>query len=231
MDKDKKIKDLLILALLILGLLIFTSITSTRSKQAKSKSQASGVSKVKIENDEDHKMISHLLEEDLINQQEQEKQERELDEKLALEKEKRIYNKYINNSLPTGATPYLKQYGRNLTCNGYGCSKIKISTSHSDVLAIIKKDNKVVKHAFIRSNYNYSFSFPNGTYQAFFYYGKGWNPNKLMKKGKLKGGFISNEYFSKDYPQHLVNNILEYKLILQKNGNFSTKSSSESEAL
>lgn len=42
---------------------------------------------------------------------------------------------------------------------------------------------------------------------------------------------MSDEYFGKDYPQSLHNNILEYELILQQNGNFSTKPSSPDEAL
>ena len=93
-------------------------------------------------------------------------------------KEKEIYDKYINNSLRTGSTPYSKYYGGNSSCNDYGCSQVKIRTSNSDVLVTIKKNSKVFRHAFIQSGDSYTFSFPNGTYQAFFYYGKGWNPEK-----------------------------------------------------
>jgi len=46
----------------------------------------------------------------------------------------------------------------------------------------------------------------------------------------LKGGFVTDEHFGKDEPQYLFNNILEYELILQKNGNFSTSPSSKNEA-
>lgn len=52
-----------------------------------------------------------------------------------------------------------------------------------------------------------------------------------MKNGKIKGGFISNENFGKDEPQYLNNNVLEYKLILQQNGNFSARPSNGEEAL
>ena len=38
-----------------------------------------------------------------------------------------------------------------------------------------------------------------------------------------------DEIFSKDNPQYLDGQILTYELILQQNGNFSTKPSSESE--
>lgn len=145
--------------------------------------------------------------------------------------EREIYDKYISNSLNTGATPYSRYYGENSPCNDYGCSQIKVRTSNSDVLVTIKKNDKVVRHAFIQAGDRYTFSFPNGTYQAFFYYGKGWNPEKEMKNGEIKGGFISNEEFGKDEPQSLSNNVLEYELIMQQNGNFSTRPSNPEEAL
>ncbi len=140
-------------------------------------------------------------------------------------------SKYANNSLATGATPYAKYYGGNKKCNEYGCSKIKVTTSNSDVLVTIKKNGRVVRHAYINAGDSYTFSFPNGTYQAFFYYGSGWNPKKSMKGGEINGGFVNNESFGKDDPQTLSNNILEYSLVLQHNGNFSTRPSDSDEAL
>jgi hypothetical protein len=146
-------------------------------------------------------------------------------------KKKEIYDRYISNSLSTGATPYFKYYGGNSACNDNGCSKIKVTTSNSDVVVTIKKKNKTVRHAYIQAGDSYSFSFPNGTYQAFFYYGKGWNPEKEMKGGKMKGGFITDEVFGKDDHQSLFNNVLTYELIMQQNGNFSTRPSNPEEAL
>lgn len=150
-------------------------------------------------------------------------------------KEQEIYDRYINNSLNTGDTPYAYCFGKNKACKDYGCSKIKVRTPYnSDVLVTIKKNGNVYRHAYIKAGSIYSFEFPNGTYQPFFYYGKGWNPHKIMKKascGIIKGGFISNEQFGKDDPQYLNNNILEYELILQQDGNFSTRPSSSNEAL
>lgn len=136
-----------------------------------------------------------------------------------------------NNSLPTGATPYSQHYGGNPLCNNSGCSELKVTTSNSDVLVTIKKNGKVVRHAFIKSGESYTFSFTNGIYQPFFYYGKGWDPDKEMRNGEIKGGFISKESFGKDEPQSLNNNILSYELRLQKNGNFSTSPSNPEEAL
>ncbi len=143
-----------------------------------------------------------------------------------------VNDKYFNNSLHTGATPYSKYYGRNTPCNNNGCSQIKVRTPYnSDVLVTIKRNDKVIRHAYIQANDSYTFSFPNGTYQAFFYYGKGWNPEKEMKNGEIKGGFVADESFGKDNEQSLYNNVLTYELILQPNGNFSTSPSNSEEAL
>ncbi|ATN06650.1 hypothetical protein HX017_06700 [Myroides marinus] len=182
---------------------------------------------------EEEKAENIRLKQERIEQAKQAEADR-IEREIQLEKERveqENYNKYISNSLNTGATPYARYYGGNSSCNDYGCSQIKVRTSNSDVLVTIKKNDKVVRHAFIQAGDSYTFSFPNGTYQAFFYYGKGWNPEKEMKNGELKGGFIANEDFGKDDPQYLSNNVLEYELIMQQNGNFSTRPSNPEEAL
>jgi hypothetical protein len=162
------------------------------------------------------------------NESKQQRQTRLLKEAEELA-ELEMYDKYIDNSLQTGDTPYSDFYGENLSCEDYGCSQITIRTpSNSDVLVTIKQNGEVVRHAYIQANDSYSFSFPNGTYQAFFYYGRGWNPEKEMKRmpqGTLKGGFLEDESFGKNDPQILENQELTYELILQQNGNFSTRPS------
>ena len=148
--------------------------------------------------------------------------------------EKELYDKYINNSLENGSTPYANCYGVNKHCPDEGCSEISIkSPLNSDVLVNIKSEGKVVRHAYISAGNMVTFEVPDGIYQPFFYYGKGWNPEKPMKSNTdcpLTGGFISDESFGKDDPQELNNSILEYELILQPNGNFSTIPSNPSEA-
>jgi len=160
-----------------------------------------------------------------------EKERIELEKK---KKEKKLYDKYINNSLYTGSTPYAYCFGKNRECYGNSCPKIKVRTPfNSDVLVTIKQKDKVVRHAYIRAGSSYTFEVPDGKYQPFFYYGKGWNPDKFMVEttcGTLEGGFISDEHFGKDKPQSLKNNILTYELILQRSGNFSTRPSSKNEA-
>ncbi len=145
-----------------------------------------------------------------------------------------IRDKYISNSLSTGTTPYAYCFGSNNTCSDNGCSQIKVKTpNNSDVLVTIKRNTKVYRHAYIKAGSNFTFELPNGIYQPFFYYGKGWNPEKIMIEtdcGTLKGGFVAEEQIGKDSPQSLNNNILEYELILQQNGNFSTSPSNSEEA-
>ena len=223
--------------ILLLSLLSFVLIVSSCESEAERNNRLARVEQQRIEWEEKRKAEDAeraiQLEQERIEREKREEQERiAREERLEKERqEKAIYDKYIGNSLRTGATPYARYYGKNSTCNDYGCSQIKVRTSNSDVIVTIKKNNRVVRHAYIQSGSRYTFSFPNGTYQPFFYYGKGWKPDKEMKGGKMQGGFIENENFGKDDPQSLNNNILEYELILQQNGNFSTRPSNPEEAL
>lgn len=171
----------------------------------------------------------------LENERQKEVERLEIEERERLKlQEKAIYDKYINNSLSTGKMPYAYCFGENKSCSNYGCSEVKVKTPfNSDVIVTIKKNGKVFRHAYIEKSSHYTFELPNGEYQTFFYYGKGWNPDKIMKEtdcGPLMGGFVDKEHFGKDDPQYLKNTILTYELILQQNGNFSTKSSSSEEA-
>ncbi len=138
-----------------------------------------------------------------------------------------------SNSLSTGAMPYSYCYGASNYCD-YGCSKISVRTGGSDVLVTIKNiSGEVVRHAFINGGYTFSFNVPNGQYQVFFYSGTGWNPNKNMKStscGTLHGGFVSGENVTKDNYISLYSQQMTYELILQQNGNLSTKPSSKDEA-
>ena len=149
------------------------------------------------------------------------------EEKLSADVEK-----YLTNSLPTGATPYKKFYGKNYKCPSYQCSAIIVTAPReSDIVVIIKRNNsegKVISHGYIKASHTCRFDIPDGTYQTFFYYGRGWNPNKEMKGG-VKGGFVKDEIFSKDYPQLIESAELSYVLQLQRSGNFQTKGSNKNE--
>ncbi len=149
-------------------------------------------------------------------------------------KAQELYNRYINNSLANGAPPYSTCFGGNQSCTEWGCSEIQVnSRKDSDVVVTFKSRNKVIKHDYNKAGNRYTFQLPNGEYQPFFYYGKGWNPEKEMPSEtceNLKGGFISNEDFGKDDAQELTNTILTYSLILQESDNFSKRPSGSYEA-
>lgn len=132
---------------------------------------------------------------------------------------------YLENNLQTGAIPY-----NNNTCEGNE-SEISVSTSASsecDVVVIVKRNNHIVRNVYIEAGDSYVFSVPNGTYQVFFYGGKGWNPHKKMTGGYV-GGFVANESYSKDSSVALNYQGVNYDLIPQQNGNFSTMQSNASE--
>lgn len=139
---------------------------------------------------------------------------------------------YENNSLSTGSAPYTAYYGKNYKCPYEQCSGIKVTApGESDIVVIIKRNNangKVISHGYIKAGATLFFPVPDGTYQTFFYYGTGWNPNKEMSGG-IRGGFVKDEIFSKDNPQDIYSGILTYILQLQRDGNFQTKSSNRSE--
>lgn len=223
----------LISTTLFLSLLFFTSCETEQARKERLAQEEQQRIELEQKQVAEEKAEAIRLEQIRIEQEKQTETKRlEREAHLEIErKEQEIYDKYISNSLQTGSAPYSRYYGGNSSCDDFGCSKIRVTTSNSDVVVIIKRNDKVVRHAFIQAGDSYTFSFPNGTYQAFFYYGKGWNPEKVMKNGELKGGFISNEDFGKDDSQSLSNNVLTYELILQQNGNFSTRPSNPEEAL
>ncbi|MGM0582742.1 MAG: hypothetical protein ACQETL_18845 [Bacteroidota bacterium] len=148
--------------------------------------------------------------------------------------ERSLKEQYKDNSLYTGAKPYASCYGTFNSCSGYSCSEIEVQASHnSDVIVTIKKNGNVVRHAYIQAGDEYSFELSNGTYQPFFYYGNGWNPDKDIEGSdcrRLEGGFVSDEHIGKDSPQRIYQQILTYELIEQIGGNFQTRPSSKGEA-
>lgn len=146
-------------------------------------------------------------------------------ESSSTETEKKEDNPYLENRLQTGTTPY---GNGNLPGDE---STIAVSTSANsecDVVVIVKHNGRMVRNAYIAAGDSYTFHVPNGTYQVFFYGGKGWKPGKPMPGG-CKGGFVANESFSKDSEVSLNYQGLEYELIPQRDGNFSTQQSDESE--
>lgn len=133
---------------------------------------------------------------------------------------------YIDNRLSTGTVPYKNDY--DLVGDD---SQIHVTTSSGsdrDVVVIVKCNGEMVRNAYIKAGGSYTFNVPNSTYQVFFYYGKGWDPTKMMGAYKT-GGFVENESFQKDSPVELEDQELSYSLILRRDGNFSTQASNKSE--
>ena len=166
---------------------------------------------------------------------EKERQRQEEERRIREEKQRQLEFAYGNNSLSNGSQPYAKWYGKNSYYDDYTPhSEIIVKAPYnSDVIAIVRYNNqngRVAGHCYIQADNSATIYLKNGyDYQTFFYYGKGWYPEKEMKNG-LKGGFIKGETFSKDgSSSHLNNEILTYELTLQMNGNFQTSSSNENE--
>lgn len=148
-------------------------------------------------------------------------------------------------SLQTGAQPYAQYYGYNRAYDpDVPLSCIQVTSSvDQDVIVIVKYNNadgRVAGHVYIKSGQTGAiYVTPGYTYQVFFYYGNGWNPDKEMN-GNVKGGFMSNESVSKDpKPQHFSFNQsydevtwdggVEYNLNKVRNGNFRTQSCSKND--
>ena len=146
-----------------------------------------------------------------------------------------MMERFGRNRLGQGDTPWKGCFGYNAPCDYMGCSEIVVKAPvDDDVMVIIKKAGVVKKHAYIRAGLSYSFQMPDGVYQPYFYYGQGWWPDKEMDSklcSDLKGGFLTNESWSKDVPRSLRNEILTYTLQYVYNGNLDTEDSNQQEAL
>lgn len=180
-----------------------------------------------------------LREEEKRRQREEEERIREEAERRQREEEQQreqLYSTYGSNSLYNGSQPYESFYGKN---HHYSSNEphaeVRVKAAYdSDVIVIIRYDNqngRVAGHTYVRAGQTATIQLPGGHhYQTFFYYGRGWYPDKPMKNG-VKGGFLEDEAYSKDGSTTLLqdNEILTFELTPVQNGNFSTSQSNESE--
>ena len=135
------------------------------------------------------------------------------------------YVKLESSVVATSATS--SEMPQTSTYDSYGDDESEETDTVEDDSPYID-NRKIVRNAYIQGGDSYQFSIPNGTYQVFFYGGKGWNPDKKMAGG-YTGGFVTNETFSKDNAVTLDYQGLNYELILQPNGNFNTEQSNREE--
>lgn len=178
--------------------------------------------------------------------EEAERRQREEEERIREEAERRqreeeeqreqLYNTYGSNSLYNGSQPYKSFYGKNHRySSGEPHAEVRVKAAYdSDVIVIIRYDNqngRVAGHTYVRAGQTATIQLPGGhRYQTFFYYGRGWYPDKPMKNG-IKGGFLEDEIYSKDGSPALLQDdeVLSFELIPVQNGNFSTSQSNEGE--
>ncbi len=152
------------------------------------------------------------------------------------EQREQLYRTYGSNSLYNGSQPYESFYGKN---HHYSSdephAEVRVKAAYnSDVIVIIRYNNqngRVAGHTYVRAGQTATIQLPGGhRYQTFFYYGRGWYPDKPMKNG-VNGGFLEDEAYSKDGSPALLqdNEILSFELTPVPDGNFSTSQSNESE--
>lgn len=128
--------------------------------------------------------------------------------------------KYINNRLATGSKPY-PYLGKSHTGNNY--MSFRTSGNH-DFVVIVKRasDDKYMNHVYVRGGDNTKLYLPDGTFDVYFYSGRGWNPNKIV--GNYRGGFVSSEAMQKDEYVELISGACEYTLYPVKDGNLTLES-------
>ena len=174
-----------------------------------------------------------------IRMREEEERIREEAERRQREEEQQreqLYNTYGSNSLYNGSQPYESFYGKNHRySSGEPHAEVRIKAAYdSDVIVIIRYNNqngRVAGHTYVRAGQTATIQLPGGhRYQTFFYYGRGWYPDKPMKNG-VKGGFLEDEAYSKDGSPTLLQDhaVLSFELTPVQNGNFSTSQSNEGE--
>ena len=151
-------------------------------------------------------------------------------------KERKRRARLLATHLPNGAQPFATCWGWNQSCETRGCSEIVVIADRNyDVLITIKEDNRwgdVVRHAYVRAGGRKTFEMPNGTYQPFFTYGKGWDEDEKspIKGCSKRGWFVEQLDPSKHDPVRLSNDVLTYTLQVSTGGNFSTRPSNDAEA-
>lgn len=129
------------------------------------------------------------------------------------------WEKYGKNSLENGARPYEAYFGKPMKYRKDSNSDIVVKAPISfDVVTVLRKNDEqgdVVAHAYIKADSVYTFTVDNGKYQAFFYIGRGWHPEKQMSDS-LVGGFLQFETFSKDDPVSVMDEVFTYKLSMKQ---------------
>ena len=107
-----------------------------------------------------------------------------------------------------------------------------ITPSSSDVLVTLKKNSKVYRHVYIQKGKRGKVDVPNGSYQVFFSYGSGWDPDKKspIKNCSKRGWFVKDNGVSKDETKYYESTEVTITLQLTEYGNFEALPSNIDEA-
>lgn len=115
---------------------------------------------------------------------------------------------WTGNSLKTGNTPYSDFFGE-ATFNRNLNSSLEIDNTNSlDVIVCLQNyySRQYIRHVYIRSGETYTLrNLPNGIFFIKAFYGKDWNPDKIIKD-KIQGYFERDiSYVIYDDPSELIN--------------------------
>lgn len=211
-NKNKK-KTLIILLLIFLGLLTYNLFNPYLEKQSDRgeysyASSSSSFSDDEISSIDDSKGFEEIV-------------EREPSQEKIWQK------KYKGNRLKNGSEPYRALYGRNRQS---GTSEIVVTAPiDMDALVMVKLNNNVKQHAYIRSGKRYTFHISAGLYQVYFICGTDWCPEKDAPNGQK--GFFLNSSTSKDDALYVDNyQSLTYTLQSSIHGNFRPQGARSDEA-
>lgn len=209
-NKNKKI-TVIVLLLISLGLLIYNIINPYQEPYSK-EDRVSTISSTD-DYDRDVKIPASMLSEETIVEPSQEEIWRE---------------KYSGNQLANGAQPYRTLYGKNKKS---GTSRIIVTApTDRDALVMVKIDNdRVLRHAYIKSGQTYTFHISAGYYQVYFICGSDWCPEKEAPNGQM--GYFLTSSTSKDNLTYIDDyESLTYTLQATTYGNFIPEDASSSEA-
>jgi len=132
-------KSILLSFLLIIGIMVSSCETKEERQTRLQKEELQRIELAERQKEEELRRFEQAKQDSIAYEAKLEKER----------KEKEIYDKFINNSLPNGSTPFAYCYGGNKRCLDNGCSQIKVKTPYnSDVLVTIKKNEIVVRHAY-----------------------------------------------------------------------------------
>ena len=220
---------------LFFGLLVFSG-CETEAQRKQRLEQEAEWSRQRAEQAERRRIEAERREAEAEAARLKAQQEREERERKAREERLRR-ERLLSNHLDNGAQPFTKCWGWNQSCDDRGCSTVKVVADRNyDVLLTLKEDNEfgdVVRHVYIRRGQTRSVEVPNGKYQPFFIYGKGWDPDAVnpISGCSKRGWFVEQLEISKDFPDYLSNTVVTYTLQVTVGGNFQTKGSNATEAL